>query len=146
MRLTAFTDYSLRVLIYLARAPEGRATVAEIARAFAISENHLVKVVHALGRHGILSNTRGRQGGVRLARDASEINVGKVVRLTEGRAMPAECFDRDTNTCPLAGGCGLERALGEAVEAFYASLERFTVADLRAGSRRLARLFAAGGA
>ena len=141
MRLTTFTDYSLRVLIYLAHAPEGRGTIAGIAQAFSISEHHLVKVVHALGRQGILRNSRGRLGGVRLAREASEINVGAVVRLTEGNAMPAECFDRATNTCPLAGGCGLERALGEAVEAFYASLDRFTIADLRMGSRRLGRLF-----
>src|SRR5437868_1469454 len=105
MKLTTFTDYSLRVLIYLAQAPESRATIAEIARAFSISEHHLVKVVHLLGREGILENTRGRRGGLRLARPAREINVGQVVRMTEGADRPAECFDPATNSCVLAGGC-----------------------------------------
>ena len=140
MRLTAFSDYSLRVLIYLAAAPEGRSTIADIARAFAISEHHLVKVVHLLGRQGFLLNTRGRKGGVQLARAATEINVGAVVRLTEGGDMPAECFDKETNTCVLAGGCGLQRILKEAVETFYAVLGEYSVADLRASPRKLAVL------
>jgi len=131
MRLTTFTDYSLRVLLYVAAAPEGRATIAEIARAFGISEHHLVKVVHLLGREGVLANTRGRRGGLRLARPPREINVGAVVRLTEGGDLPAECFDRATNTCVLAGGCGLQRALGEAMRSFYGVLGRYTLEDLR---------------
>src|SRR3982751_6676696 len=122
MRLTTFTDYSLRVLIYVAQAPESRATIAEIARAFSISEHHLVKVVHLLGREGILDNTRGRRAGLRLARPARAINVGRVVRLAEGADRPAECFDRSTNACLLAGGCGLERVLKEALDGFYATL------------------------
>jgi Rrf2 family nitric oxide-sensitive transcriptional repressor len=140
MRLTAFSDYSLRVLIYLAAAPEGRSTVADIARAYDVSEYHLVKVVHQLGRHGFLRNTRGRKGGVQLARPAREINVGDVVRLTEGGDMPAECFDPGTSTCVLAGGCGLQRVLQEAVEKFYAVLGQYSVADLRASPRRQALL------
>ena len=138
MRLTTFSDYSLRVLIYLAAAPEGRSTIAEIAAAFGISEHHLVKVVQLLGREGILLNTRGRRGGVRLARPAERINVGEVVRLTEGGDMPAECFDPATNTCLLAGGCGLQRILAQAVQEFYAVLGRYSVADLRASPRKLA--------
>ena len=144
MRLTTFSDYSLRVLMYLAAAREKRATIAEIARAFAVSEHHLVKVVHLLGREGILLNTRGRRGGVRLARPAAEINVGEVVRLTEGGDMPAECFDRKTNTCVLAGGCGLQRVLGEAVARFYAALGEYSVADLRASPRKVALLLRKG--
>lgn len=140
MRLTAFSDYSLRVLIYLAAAPEGRSTIADIARAFDISEHHLVKVVHLLGRQGFLLNTRGRNGGVKLARPAAEINVGEVVRLAEGGDMPAECFDGKTNTCVLAGGCGLQRILKEAVENFYSALGQYSVADLRASPRKLAVL------
>jgi len=140
MRLTAFSDYSLRVLIYLAAAPEGRSTIADIARAFGVSEHHLVKVVHLLGRRGFLLNTRGRNGGVELARPAAEINVGEVVRLTEGGDVPAECFDMETNACVLAGGCGLQRILKEAVEKFYAVLGRYSVADLRASPARLSRL------
>jgi Rrf2 family nitric oxide-sensitive transcriptional repressor len=138
MRLTTFTDYSLRVLVYLAAAPEGRSTIAEIARGFAISEHHLVKVVHFLGQEGLLLNTRGRRGGLRLARPAREINVGAVVRLAEGADLPAECFDPRTNTCMLAGGCGLQRILEEAVGQFYAVLEQYTVADLRSHPRKLA--------
>jgi Rrf2 family nitric oxide-sensitive transcriptional repressor len=130
MRLTTFTDYSLRVLMYVAAAPERRATIGEIARAFAVSEHHLVKVVHFLGQHDLLSNTRGRRGGVRLARSPGEINVGAVVRLTEAGDMPAECFNRKTNRCILAGRCRLQGALREAVDAFYATLSRYTLADL----------------
>jgi Rrf2 family nitric oxide-sensitive transcriptional repressor len=140
MRLTTFSDYSLRVLIYLAAAPEGRSTIADIARTFGISESHLDKVVQLLGREGILLNTRGRKGGVRLARSADRINVGEVMRLTEGRDMPAECFDSASNTCVLAGGCGLQRILREAVEKFYASLGQYSVADLRASPRKVALL------
>ena len=140
MRLTAFSEYSLRVLIYLAAAPEGRSTIADIARAFDVSEHHLVKVVHQLGRQGFLLNTRGRKGGVALARPAAEINVGEVVRLTEGGDRPAECFDRETNACVLAGGCGLQRILKEAVGKFYAALAQYSVADLRASPARVHRL------
>jgi Rrf2 family transcriptional regulator, nitric oxide-sensitive transcriptional repressor len=141
MRLRTFTDYSLRVLLYVARAPEGRATIGEIAGAYGISEHHLVKIVHFLGRHGLLSNTRGRRGGLRLGRPASEINLAAVVRLTEAGDRPAECFDRASSTCALAGGCQLERALREALGKFYEALERYTLADLHMQSRRLQSLF-----
>jgi Rrf2 family nitric oxide-sensitive transcriptional repressor len=141
MRLSTFTDYSLRVLIYLAAAPEGRATIGEIARAFAISEHHLVKVVHFLGREGLLANTRGRRGGLRLARAPGEINVGAVVRLTEAGDMPAECFDRRTNSCLLAGGCRLQHILGEALGTFYEALGQYTVADLHLQPRKRHALF-----
>jgi len=141
MKLRTFTDYSLRVLLYVARAPEGRATIGEIARAYGISEHHLVKVVHFLGRHGLLFNTRGRRGGLRLGRPASEINLAGVVQLTEAGDRPAECFDRASNTCALAGGCQLESALREALEKFYQVLERYTLADLHVQSRGLQILF-----
>jgi Rrf2 family transcriptional regulator, nitric oxide-sensitive transcriptional repressor len=130
LRLTAFTDYSLRVLMFVASAPEQRATIAQVASAFGISEHHLVKVVHQLGRLDVLVNTRGRRGGLRLARPASAINVGEVVRATEGSDFPAECFDRERNTCPIAGTCRLERVLAEAVGAFHAVLARHTLEDL----------------
>ena len=92
MRLTTFTDYSLRVLIYLAAEPRRRATIAEIASSFGISEHHLTKVVHFLGKAGLLTNVRGKGGGLNLARAPHEIGIGDVVRQTEGEAMPAECF------------------------------------------------------
>ena len=140
MRLTAFTDYSLRLLIYLAGSPEGRATVPEVAKAFGVSENHLVKVAHTLGLHGILSNTRGRGGGLRLATPARTINVGRVVRLTEGSDIPAECFDVSSNHCVLAGNCRLEGVLREAVERFYEVLDRYTLEDLVTNRKQLAKI------
>lgn len=144
MRLTAFTDYGLRVLMYLAAAPERRATIGEIARAFGISENHLMKVVHALGKAGLLANVRGRGGGLALARPPHMINVGAVVRSTEGEAMPAECFDRESNTCDIVRVCRLRGVLAEAVDAFYAALDRHTLADLlvqnRAALTRILRI------
>jgi len=137
VRLTAFTDYSLRLLMYLAAAPERRATIAEVAEAHGISENHLVKVVHLLGKEGLLKNTRGRGGGIRLARAAAEINLARVVRATEGAARPAECFDPEHNECALTEACRLRRAFQEAVDSFYASLERHTLEDLRIRAPKL---------
>jgi len=137
MRLTTFTDYSLRVLVYAATAPEGRVTIAEVAKAFGISQHHLVKVVHLLGRLGLLENTRGRNGGFKLARAPADINVGAVLRATEGDAVPAECFHADGGSCPITGACRLQKALHEAVEAFHAVLDRYTLADLVANRRTL---------
>jgi Rrf2 family nitric oxide-sensitive transcriptional repressor len=140
VRLTKFTDYSLRVLMYAAAAPEGRATIAEVAAAFGISESHLVKVVHFLGQEGFLLNTRGRNGGLQLARSPREINIGRVVRATEGWDHTAECFDPEENTCKLAGRCRLQRAFEEAVERFYEVLQKYSLEDMRIGGARLERL------
>ncbi len=137
MRLTSYTDYCLRVLIYAAAQPEERATIAEIARSYEISENHLVKVVHFLGKAGFLTNVRGRGGGLQLARPAAKINVGAVVRKAEGHAMPAACFDPSAPRCALAPVCRLRKVLGEAVGAFDAVLDRYTLADLVSGGERL---------
>jgi Rrf2 family transcriptional regulator, nitric oxide-sensitive transcriptional repressor len=130
MRLTTFTDYALRVLIHAATAPGGRTTIAEIARAFGISEHHLVKVVHLLGREGFLVNTRGRGGGLRLARAPRDINVGAVVRITEGADVPAECFAPAAAACAIVRVCRLAGVLSQAVDAFYAVLGRHTLEDL----------------
>ncbi|HET7362947.1 MAG TPA: Rrf2 family transcriptional regulator [Burkholderiales bacterium] len=143
MRLNTFTEYSLRVLLYVAAAAERRTTIAEIARAFRVSEHHLVKVVHFLGREGFLDNMRGQGGGLRLARAASEINVGEVTRLAEAGDMPAECFDRRNNRCVLAGGCRLQGVLREAVESFYGTLSRYSVADLEVRPAKLRALLRA---
>jgi len=140
MRLSAFTDYSLRVLMYLAADPDRRATIAEIAAAYDISEHHLVKVVHFLGREGWLANVRGRGGGVELARMPQSINLGEVVRATEGDPMPAECFDRENNDCRITRACRLRGALAEAAEAFHAVLDRYTLADLVPNGTALVRL------
>jgi Rrf2 family nitric oxide-sensitive transcriptional repressor len=140
MRLTNFTDYSLRVLIYLAADPRKRVTIAEVADAFGISTNHLVKVVHFLGTAGFLENLRGRGGGIRLAVAPANINVARVVMLAEDGDRPAECFDRGRNTCPLTGQCLLQGALAEAVQAFYATLARLSVEDLVQNRRVLAKV------
>jgi len=139
MRLTTFTDYSLRVLIFVAVHPDARATIGETARAFAISEHHLTKVVQLLGRAGFLTNLRGRGGGFMLARDATAINVGAVVRATE-QSVPAECFDAKSNRCTVTPVCRLKGVLGEAVESFYATLDRYTLADLVANRRAIVRV------
>jgi Rrf2 family nitric oxide-sensitive transcriptional repressor len=140
MRLTSFTDYSLRVLIYLAAQPDRRATIAEIATSFDISENHLTKVVHFLGKNGWLTNVRGKGGGLELARAPEQIGIGAVVRQTEGVDLPAECFDLDHNTCPITRICRLRGVLREAVTAFHSVLDRYTLQDLVPNRPALAKV------
>ena len=140
MKLTAFTDYSLRVLIYLAGEPGRRATIAEISSAFDVSENHLTKVVHFLGKQGWISTTRGKGGGIALARPATQIGVGAVVRDTEGAAMPAECFDATNKQCAILKGCRLRKALADAVHAFYEVLDQYSLADIARSQQVLATI------
>jgi Rrf2 family nitric oxide-sensitive transcriptional repressor len=140
MKLTSFTDYSLRVLIYLAAQPGRRATIAEISASFEVSENHLTKVVHFLGKSGWLANVRGKGGGLRLAKPPEAIVVGEVVRHTEGAALPAECFEAGGGHCTIARICRLRGVLGEAVAAFYAVLDGYTLADLVHNRQSLARV------
>lgn len=137
MRLTAFTDYSLRVLIYLAANPEHRATVAEICAAFDVKENHLTKVVHHLGKQGWIETMRGKGGGLVLAKPARDICVGQVVRDAEGAVIPAECFSIEKNTCAIVRCCRLKGVLAEAVDAFYAVLDHYTLADITQNRRAL---------
>jgi Rrf2 family nitric oxide-sensitive transcriptional repressor len=137
MKLTAFTDYSLRVLIYLAAEPGRRATVSEICAAFGIKENHLTKVVHHLGRRGWIETTRGKGGGLSLARPAKDICVGHVVRDTEGQAAPAECFSAEESSCAIVRCCRLKGVLAEAVSAFHSVLDRYTLADITCNSQEL---------
>lgn len=140
MKLTAFTDYSLRVLIYLAADTTRRATIAEIAQSFGISENHLVKVVHFLGRQGWITTVRGKGGGILLAMAPDQVNVGQVVRDTEGAALPAECFSDDGGHCVITQSCRLKGVLGEAVGAFYAVLDRYTLADIARNRQALGKV------
>lgn len=140
MKLTSFTDYSLRVLIYLAAQPGQRATIAQIATAFDVSENHLVKVVHFLGRQGWLANVRGKGGGLELGAAPEKIVVGRVVRETEGTPVIAECFGESGGDCQIAPNCRLRGVLCEAVTAFYAVLDRYTLADLVNNRQQLARM------
>ena len=140
MKLTSFTDYSLRVLIYLATQPDRRATVTEIANIFEISENHLTKVVHFLGKQGWLTTVRGKGGGMSLALEPAQVVVGEVVRQTEGGDMPAECFGTAEGRCRIERICNLRSVLGEAVDAFYAVLDRYTLDDLVHNRAQLSRV------
>jgi Rrf2 family nitric oxide-sensitive transcriptional repressor len=140
MQLNGFTDYALRVLIYAAVHRHQRCLTAEVATAFGLSRHHIVKVVNELQHLGYLETTRGRAGGFRLARAPHLIRVGEVVRHTEGSLAVVECFDRETNTCPLTRACGLKGALAEAFDAFFAVLDRHTLADLVAEPRWVARV------
>jgi Rrf2 family nitric oxide-sensitive transcriptional repressor len=139
MRLTAFTDYTLRTLMYLAVDIDRLATIAEIAKAYHISETHLMKVVHQLGVSGDVETVRGRNGGMRLAKPAASINLGAVVRRTEADMELVPCFD-DAELCAIGGACKLQAALREALAAFLAVLDRYSLADLVAPRRRLAFL------
>ncbi|AJA08506.1 BadM/Rrf2 family transcriptional regulator [Sphingopyxis fribergensis] len=127
MRLTRYTDYAMRVLLYLAQRPDRLCSIAEVSSAYAVSNNHLMKVVNDLVNAGYLESVRGRYGGIRLARPASEINVGTVVRHTEDDFELAGC-----GACIIAPACGLTSILDEALSAFLATLDRYSLADVLA--------------
>lgn len=139
MRLTAYTDFSLRVLIRLALRPAELATIAEIAAVYGISEHHLTKVVHKLGVAGYVETVRGRGGGLKLAKPPAQIGVGDVVRRMEPDLRIVACL-RDDEACRIESACVLSSALGRALAAFLAELDRYTLADLVASPRRLGRL------
>lgn len=124
MRLTRYTDYAIRVLLYLGRPTEQLCSIAEIARAYDISQNHLMKVVSDLVNAGYLESVRGRGGGIRLARPAAQINIGALIRHTEGDLDLVGC-----DTCVVAPACGLTGMLAEALAAFLAVLDRYSLAD-----------------
>ncbi len=140
MRLTVFSDYTLRVLIYLALRGDRLSTITEVAEAYGISRNHLMKVVHFLGQHGYVDTARGKGGGIRLAVDPAGINVGAVVRLSEEDTALVECFDAPRSRCRIEPACALQRALHEAVEAFFEVLDDYTLADLVKPRARLSYL------
>lgn len=130
MQLTQFTDYSLRLLIYLARLPEpGMATIAEVAEFHQISRNHLIKVAATLASEGYIVSTRGKGGGIGLAKQPQAIGLGDLVRKTELNMNLVECFDMSSNQCRLIPGCVLKGVLHEAQSAFMAVLDRYTLAD-----------------
>jgi Rrf2 family transcriptional regulator, nitric oxide-sensitive transcriptional repressor len=140
MRLTTFSDYSFRVLIYLGRAPGALATIDQIASAYGISPNHLMKVVHYLSQEGYIETVRGKGGGMRLARPPGSINVGKVLRATEEGFDLVECLQPGRPGCRIAPACVLKGALTQARDAFLAVLDRYTLADLLVPARSLSRL------
>lgn len=140
MRLTAFSDYTLRVLMYLGVRRDGLVTIAEIAAAYGISENHLMKVVHFLARQGYVETVRGRGGGLRLAVAPEDIVVGEVVRGTEDSLALVECFDAERCECNIASACLLKGIFKKAAAAFFAELDRHTLSDLLRPAPRLARM------
>ena len=136
MQLTRFTDYSLRVLIYLGLHQAQLSTIGEIAKNYGVSENHLMKVVHTLAGHGYIETVRGKGGGMRLSRDPAMINIGDVVRDTEENLDIVECFNPANQACPLLPACALKSVLSEARKSFLATLDRYTLADLIQGPAR----------
>jgi Rrf2 family nitric oxide-sensitive transcriptional repressor len=128
MRLTTFTDYTLRTLIYLAIQPDRLVTIAKIAAAYDISANHMMKVVNQLALAGDIRTVRGQRGGLMLAREPEQINIGTVVRRCETSLAPACCFDGER--CAIQEQCILKAALAQAVVAFIRVLDGYTLADV----------------
>ena len=141
MQLTQFSDYSLRLLLYLAAHPDRLVPIDEVSRAYGVSHHHLVKIVQLLVDRQLVASTRGRGGGLRLNRAPAEINVGALVRLTEPHFDLVECFDRTTNTCPIEPACGLKQVLRDARRAFLDVLDERTLADFLPRAPELIRLW-----
>jgi Rrf2 family transcriptional regulator, nitric oxide-sensitive transcriptional repressor len=129
LTLTKFSDYSLRLLIYLGLHDDRLVSVGEISRAYRVSPHVMVKVVQLLTAQGLVTSVRGRKGGLRLNKPPAEINVGRLIRRTEPGWDLVECFDTATNTCPIDGACGLKGALEHARRAFLGVLDAHTLAD-----------------
>lgn len=130
MRLTTYTDYALRLLMYVAVKDDGLATISDVAAGYGISKNHLMKVAHQLGVAGYVETVRGRSGGLRLAKPARAIGLGDVVRDTEQDRALVPCFDPADRSCAIRSCCTLRRALEKASAAFIETLDGFTLADL----------------
>ncbi len=133
MQLTHFTDYSLRVLVFLGAHPERLCTISEIAESYGISENHLMKVVNRLSARGYIETVRGKGGGMRLARAPRLIHIGGVVRDMEERFDIVECFNEEHQDCPLLPACTLKSILSEASRSFLAALDRHNLQDVLGG-------------
>lgn len=129
MYLTRHADYTMRLLIHLAVQPGGTATIKDVAEHYGISRNHLMKVAHRAVQAGYVRGARGRDGGLSLAKPAAEIGIGEVLRQAEEWNL-AECFHAESNRCTISGGCGLRPVLKEALDAYFAVLDRYTLADV----------------
>ncbi len=143
MRLTVYSDYALRVLMYLAINQDNLSTIQEIADHYSISKNHLMKVTHELGLSGYIETVRGRGGGIRLAKEPAKIGIGDVIRSTEEDFRLVECFAPESNQCVISGRCKLASILDEALGAYLKTLDQYTLADL-AAERGLKKLLQAG--
>lgn len=140
MRLSKFSDYSLRVLMHTALRAPALVTIDEVATAFGISRNHLVKVVHALGANGFLATRRGVGGGFTLGQPSQEIVIGSVLRLTEADETVIDCKNRQGRLCRIFPACRLKGALDEAASAFYSALDNYSLADLVKSSSEMKQL------
>jgi Rrf2 family nitric oxide-sensitive transcriptional repressor len=140
MRLTDYTDYSLRTLMYLGLNRDRLVTIQDIADVYGISKNHLMKVVHHLGLLGLIETVRGRSGGLRLGMEPDRINLGEVVRKTEPDFAMVECFSKEHNDCILAPACELQGVLRQAVVAYMQVLDGVTLADLLRNDARLRKI------
>ncbi|HWL27391.1 MAG TPA: Rrf2 family transcriptional regulator [Burkholderiaceae bacterium] len=129
MRLTSMTDYAMRLLMYVGQHPDRLCNIAEVARAYSISEPHLMKITNKLAQRGWLMTVRGKNGGMRLNRDPADINLGAVVRDMESDLNLVECFATGS-TCTLRGTCGLTAILEGALQQFLGHLDRYTLADI----------------
>jgi Rrf2 family nitric oxide-sensitive transcriptional repressor len=138
MRLTSYTDYALRTLMYLALNRDHLVTIGDIAEAHNIAKNHLTKVVHQLGTLGYVETVRGRSGGLRLGREPAQITVGEVVRQTESDFYMASCFDANAPTCLYAAGCEMRGALARATNAFLEVLDGITIEQMVARDPKIA--------
>ncbi|MFZ3032458.1 MAG: Rrf2 family transcriptional regulator [Parvibaculum sp.] len=139
MRVTLHTDYALRMLMLLAMEPDELHTIEEVSTRYDISRNHLMKVTQTLAQAGYVESIRGRNGGLRLGKHPEDINIGAVVRTTEDGFNLVECFGED-NACVISTACGLRGPLEEALAAFLAVLDRYTLADLLQNPGRLKRM------
>lgn len=143
MRLSEYTDYTLRVLMYCAAHPQALVTIGELAEHHGLSKNHLMKVVNDLARQGLLETTRGRGGGLRLLKAPEAIRIGDVVRASETDFRLVECFDPRTNVCTLTPSCRLKHLFDAALQAYFRELDGATLADMvasgppRATARRV---------
>lgn len=140
MRLMTYTDYGLRLLMYVVLKEGELATIAEVAEAYGISKNHLMKVAYHLGLHGYLETVRGRGGGLRLARAPERIGLGEVVRRMEDDFTLVECFAPAEDHCCITRACRLKGVLGEALKAYLAVLDKYTLADLAGRNAGLAKM------
>ena len=135
MNITRFTDYSLRVLIYVALNDKELVTIKSISEQYKISKNHLMKIVQELNTQGYLQSIRGKNGGIKLGKPANSINVGDLIRHFEANSTLVECFG-DNNLCIITPACKLKAMFADAMEAFYESLSQYTIADLVKGNKK----------
>ena len=134
MRLSEYTDYTLRVLMYCARHRERLVTISELAEQHGLSKGHLMKVVNDLARQGLIETTRGRGGGLRLLKEPEAIRIGDVVRASETDFRLVECFDAGSNVCTLTPSCRLKHLFDAALRGYFQALDGATLADLIAGA------------